>query len=379
MKADSIHVLWKDLSVLTQYKTGVSLHSHTQYSKEWLDFVPRRAHSVPGLSHLLRTEERRFHLAHGEALNYASAWWTPPLGARRAYELEREQIENDLGMRALVSLTDHDDIDASITLHVLPEFQSLPVSLEWTVPFRASFLHVGVHNLPVQWANVVTERLASYTCDPRKESLTELFSILHGLPSVLTVLNHPLWDEHGIGAAQHRLQLLEFLAKYKEWIHALEINGLRSWAENLAVSRLACEWGIPVIAGGDRHGLEPNAIVNVTNAGSFAEFVAEVRNDRRSEVLLMRQYREPVKYRILQTIFDVLGEHSELGTDRRRWTDRVFFRHRNGEITTLSTLWKAGEPTAVKLFLAGSRLLKHETISNVLRIALASRNPEFAE
>src|SRR5688572_2947891 len=113
------------------------------------------------------------------------------------------------GMSALVSLTDHDDIDASITLHVLPELQSLPVSLEWTVPFRTSFLHVGVHNLPVQWANVVTERLASYTCDPRKESLTELFSILHGLPSVLTVLNHPLWDEHGIGATQHRLQLLE--------------------------------------------------------------------------------------------------------------------------------------------------------------------------
>ncbi len=58
------------------------------------------------------------------------------------------------------------------------------------------------------------------------------------------------------------------------------------------------------IAGGDRHGVEPNANINLTNATTFTEFVHEVRREKKSRVLFMPQYAEPWKHRILQSTID---------------------------------------------------------------------------
>ncbi len=94
------------------------------------------------------------------------------------------------------------------------------------------------------------------------------------------VLNHPLWDEADIGAHQHRQTLAALLANHGRWIHAIELNGLRSWDENTEAMELARAWQLPAISGGDRHGLEPNANLNLTHAATFAEFVAEIRRER---------------------------------------------------------------------------------------------------
>jgi len=37
-----------------------------------------------------------------------------------------------------------------------------------------------------------------------------------------------------------------------------------------------------LVSGGDRHGVEPNANINLTNATSFTEFVHEIRRKRRA-------------------------------------------------------------------------------------------------
>ncbi len=42
-----------------------------------------------------------------------------------------------------------------------------------------------------------------------------------------------------------------------------------------------------LISGGDRHGVEPNANINLTNATSFTEFVHEIRRQKKSNVLFM--------------------------------------------------------------------------------------------
>ncbi len=81
---------------------------------------------------------------------------------------------------------------------------------------------------------------------------------------------------------------------YGTHIHALEINGLRSWNENLGVVSLGQQVGFPVVAGGDRHGFEPNAMINLTRATSFAEFAEEIRVERRSDIAVLPQYREPL-------------------------------------------------------------------------------------
>jgi hypothetical protein len=66
-----------------------------------------------------------------------------------------------------------------------------------------------------------------------------------------------------------------------------------------------------LISGGDRHGVEPNANINLTNATSFNEFVHEVRKERRSNVLFMPQYAEPWKHRILQSTMDAIRDYPE--------------------------------------------------------------------
>ena len=139
-------------------------------------------------------------------------------------------------------------------------------------------------------------------------------------------MNHPLWDEKGIGDERHRSALKDLLAGYRPILHALELNGLRSWHENKQVVAMGRELNMPVVSGGDRHGREPNAILNLSRGATFAEFVHEVRRERLSYVVFMPQYREPLKMRVLQTMVDVVREYPENFAGRRAWADRVFYR-----------------------------------------------------
>ena len=51
-------------------------------------------------------------------------------------------------MPGLVSITDHDDIQAPMLLRSVPSSRHIPVSVEWTVPFGTTAFHLGIHNLP---------------------------------------------------------------------------------------------------------------------------------------------------------------------------------------------------------------------------------------
>jgi hypothetical protein len=81
-------------------------------------------------------------------VDFWKAYWTPPLPPLAAFRLERKQIENQLDLASLISLTDHDNIEAPMLLRVVPKARRIPVSVEGSVPFRDTVLHLGVHNLP---------------------------------------------------------------------------------------------------------------------------------------------------------------------------------------------------------------------------------------
>jgi hypothetical protein len=100
-----------------------------------------------------------------------------------------------------------------------------------------------------------------------------------------------------------------------------------------------------MISGGDRHACEPSGCINLTNAGSFAEFATEVRQGR-SQVLFMPQYREPLALRILEMCWDVLRPHPE-HSGRERWIDRVFYRGEDGVARPLSAIWQDEPPWAL--------------------------------
>jgi hypothetical protein len=371
MRTTNLHLLWRNRSPKQRFRTGVSLHSHTLHSRESLGFVPRYTAGVPLLAEAIRRQERRCAAITGRPLDFSNAYWTPPLPPREAYDLEKRQIEEGLGVDSLVSLTDHDDIEAGSLLAVIEQVRPVPVSLEWTVPAGPAFFHIGVHNLPPKRARSIMAGLAAYTNRPSRTLLDELLTALNELDETLLVLNHPLWDEAGIGAVEHAQLLGGFLERYGERIHALELNGLRPWKENAAVRWVAQHSGHPLISGGDRHGCEPNAILNLTNAATFPEFVAEIRRDRMSDVLFMPHYREALRLRMIEAIWDIVRDYPEWAIGRRRWSDRVFYRAENGTPQPLSQLWQGDGPWPVRYFLQALRIVKSQQLRGALRLAFA--------
>ena len=357
---------WRDRSVHPEFRAGVSLHSHTMHSEESLYFVPEYVGNVPIVRHLL-----------DEAVNWPRAFWTPPLTPRQAHRLEEKQIQRSFQLPGLVSLTDHDNIRAGSMLRLLERFGSAPISTEWTMPVGPTFFHLGVHNLPPGEANNIMQELATFTANPEPERLGEKLALLTSYPDVLLILNHPLWDEKGIGIANHRRVLDELLNQHGlKHFHGLELNGLRAWEENQSVIELSRESGLPLVSGGDRHGREPNAILNLTRGTTLPEFIHEVRYDRISHVVFMPQYQEALNLRFLQTVLDALREYPEAAVlGRRFWTERVFYREPGTTIpVSISAKWaNGGAPKVFKAITIASRLAEWSAVRFALRRLLGDR------
>lgn len=355
---------WKNSSIHKDFRSGVSLHSHTMYSEESLDILPRYTGRIPVINKAL-----------DKSVDYTRAFWTPPLSPRQAYRLEEKQITRKLQLPALISITDHDNIKAGMLLRVLDRSRHAPVSTEWTIPFGPTFFHLGVHHLPASEASGLMEELRKFTANPDPAHLGTALSMLTSNPSVLTVLNHPLWDEKGIGAGLHRDTLAGLLREHGKHIHALELNGLRSWAENQQVIRLAQRAGIPSLSGGDRHGREPNAILNLSSASTFREFVDEVRYRRTSHVVFMPQYRESLNLRTMQTVIDILRDYPETFQGRRTWPERVHYRHPgSGDAVTLASIWPNGnQPGIFKWVSRAVRIAAWRPVQAGFRLAWEDR------
>jgi hypothetical protein len=348
LKRTRLHILHEAKNLSPEAKTGVSLHCHTEHSKEMLDFVPHYAEKFPIISYYWKKERDQYEKKSGKGIDFSTAYWSPPLTAQAVYDIEKDQI-NKAGLDAIVSLSDHDSIDANVEVNKETENAKAPISLEWTVPFEYGFFHVGVHNLPKTRAVEITKTLLDYTFgeNPTNEKLHEMFSMLSSMPEILVILNHPLWDIEIVGKEKHEILLKHFIKEHGRWIHAFEINGFRSWSENKAVIEMAEALGIPICTGGDRHGCKPNTVVNLTNASTFEEFVEEIRVDRRSEVVLMPEYSKPLHSRQLQSFSEILKLYPEFPEGRQRWFDRVYFDTGSGKgLSPLSAYgWRRGGPT----------------------------------
>src|SRR5262249_33637689 len=130
----------QDLRPRDDYRTGVSLHGHTLHSQEKLDFIYRLATQIAPIRVALRRGEEVYRAYHdGRSLDLTRAWWTPPLSAYDAWALEARQLTDRFGLAPLVSLSDHDNIDAGILLQHREECRPMPVSVEWTVPYGGTF------------------------------------------------------------------------------------------------------------------------------------------------------------------------------------------------------------------------------------------------
>jgi hypothetical protein len=367
----SVSYLWRDRKAPEGFRAGVSLHGHTNQSKETLDFLANLGNTYPLIRPLLARLERRWAERNGVSLQYTQSYWTPPMTPKLAFDLESKQI-TDLGLASMVSITDHDNINAPMLLRTVPSARQIPVSVEWSAPYGGvQDFHLGIHNLPAARARSWMKTLAEYTAKPSDEQLTEILAALNEEPNVLVVFNHPLWDLFLVGQQKHEFLVNEFLLKNGNYLHALELNGLRNWEENRAVRRLAEKWNMLLISGGDRHGVEPNANINLTNAQSFTEFVHEIRRERRSNILFMPQYAQPWKHRLLQSTLDAVRTYPDFPVGSRVWDERVFHPDASGAIRPLHEIWPAdgGAPRLMRWAVALVMLMGTAPVSGGLRMA----------
>jgi hypothetical protein len=338
---------WKQPLATHEFTTGVSLHSHTSVSEETLGFIHAMFVVMPGLKRVFDFYADR-SARHGVTLDYARANWRPPLQPKMAYDLESKQIQR-LGLNSLVSITDHDTIEAPMLLRTVPSSRHIPVSVEWSAPFGQTIFHLGIHNIPsrdgMEWMRRFEEYTAAADANPGTAEmdarLLSMLRELHESPQVLIVFNHPLWDLHKVGP-MHQTEVLRFLREAGRTIHAIELNGLRHVRENRDAAQLAKETGNLVISGGDRHGLEPNANINLTSAASFTEFVEEIRVDRVSHVHFMPQYQERWEQRIFRSTLNAVTDFPEFMPGWQRWDERAFHPDKDGVMRSFAELWPSG-------------------------------------
>lgn len=360
-----------DLRPARQFRTGVSLHGHTSHSKESLYFIHHLARKIVPIRIALERGAAQYRACYGTDMDLSRAWWTPPLSAYQAWDLESRQIRDRFGLDSLVSLSDHDDIEAGIVLQLREECRPMPISVEWTVPYGETFFHIGVHHLPPEHARALMTQMAAVTARSPELALGDVLAELARHRETLVIFNHANWNESGVGQEAHRAAAARFAAAYRPFLHAFELNGLRPWSENRTIFEYARQFGKPLISGGDRHGKEANTILNLTNAATFSEFVEEIR-DGVSDVFITNQYLEPLPMRLLQNLEDILCDQDDHAQGWKRWTDRCFFRCDDGLTRSLNQLW-SGEPLAVRLFTKGLGLLRHPQFRNVFRMAFAKR------
>ena len=336
-----------DPAIPSTFRSAVSLHAHTNRSREVMTPVRPYLERIPVIASLVRRQMREYERRNGEPVDFGRGWWQPPLDPLEVLASESAQIRDALGLCPIVSITDHDSIDAPVALRSATPESALPISFEWTAPFRQSFFHLGVHNLAPTSAMATFDALAAFTSTPTAGRLPELLEMLHSDADVLVVLNHPLWDLQGIGTAEHAALLTAFVDAHAAHIHAIEINGYRAWRENLGAMQLAADCGLPVVSGGDRHGCVPNSLLNLTTATTFRGFVAEVRARRASTIVVMPEYRRALVDRKVRVAADAMRDYPLRPAGQQHWTDRVFY-HRRGITHPIAHVWPGGGPVWVR-------------------------------
>src|SRR5690349_15025199 len=97
-----LHILREKTDLSAKAKTGVSLHCHTEYSKEMLDFVPHYADQLPIIASFWQREQVRYREREGRDVDFSTSFWSPPLSPKEVFDIEESQIR-ELNLDPLVS------------------------------------------------------------------------------------------------------------------------------------------------------------------------------------------------------------------------------------------------------------------------------------
>ncbi len=309
-----------------EFHFAVSPHNHSCHSIENLSSL-NQVVKLPFMRPFRSVLQWAFGLAAVPDLDYAEVHYRPPLTVEDVFLTESSNVAL-LGFDGVhLGITDHDEVAGSVELlreHPASALRN-PLGEELSLRFQDYLFHLGVTDLP---ESSVVETHASLQAAARAERLDDLFEILRA-SGCLVVLNHPLvpW---GKNSDPHRkIPVEELLRRYGWAIHALEYNGMRSQEENDRVLELAKHVNKPVVGGGDSHLLLASSVLSVTQAASFRDFAAEVKEGR-AVPLVTPPYFAPLRWKLFLRVLYFIAHYRQIGHFRGQpvrdlLTDRTVF------------------------------------------------------
>ncbi|HXM41351.1 MAG TPA: hypothetical protein VN924_08870 [Bryobacteraceae bacterium] len=292
-----------------EFGYAVSLHNHSCHSVEnlaSLNQVVKLAFMRP-LSGIL---QRAFGLHGISGLDYADIVYNPPYAPEDVYEMESAAVAR-LGFDGVhLAITDHDEFAGSLALlRGRPDLAGrIAIGEEVSVWYQGHLFHLGVSGLPENGIDATHSRIQSAARGGRHDELFETLAASGGL----VVLNHPLVSWRPDSGT---IPIADLLTRYGWAIHALEINGMRRREENGRVLELARQWRKPVVGGGDSHLLVAGSIVSLSQAASFNDFIAEVKEGG-SVPFVTPEYFAPLNWKLFLRVLYFMSRYRQIASFR---------------------------------------------------------------
>src|SRR5215831_1905791 len=83
-------------------RAAVSLHSHSECSRETLEFIPRFAKRIPVVAKYYERGLAQYERENGRPLRFGEWYFRPPVSPAAVIDSERAQLEQRLDLPGLV-------------------------------------------------------------------------------------------------------------------------------------------------------------------------------------------------------------------------------------------------------------------------------------
>ncbi len=290
-----------------EFGFAVSLHNHSCHSVEKLaalNLVVKMGFMRP-LSGVLQSS---FGLGGISDLNYAEITYNPPYTPEDVYQMESAAAARWGFDGVHLAITDHDEFAGNLALmRGRTDLNGrIAIAEELSLWYQGHLFHLGLSGLPETEIDQTHSRIQSAARGGRYDELFETLAA----SGCLVVLNHPLvaW-----GPGSETIPFTDLLTRYGWAIHALEINGMRRREENDRVLELARQWRKPVVGGGDSHLLVASSIVSLSQAATFKDFIAEVK-DGRAVPFITPDYFAPLKWKLFLRVLFFMSRYRQIAS-----------------------------------------------------------------
>jgi hypothetical protein len=290
-----------------EFPYAVSLHNHSCHSVEKLAALNQvvKLGFMRPLSGVLQSS---FGLGGVSNLNYAEITFNPPYTPDDVYQMESAAAARWGFNGVHLTISDHDEFAGSLALlRGRPDLDGrVAIGEELSLWYQGHLFHLGLSGLPESGIDETHARIQSAARGGRYDELFETLAA----SGCLVVLNHPLvaW-----GPGPDSIPVTDLLTRYGWAIHALEVNGMRRREENDRVLELARHWRKPVVGGGDSHLLVASSIITLSQAGSFKDFIAEVKSGQ-AVPFVTPDYFAPLNWKLFLRVAFFMSRYRQIAS-----------------------------------------------------------------